>query len=82
MTQSLDDILLEFITKEYERKVFYQTSDGVVQKGMHTSLTSLHHLKGGTDEEKWAALSRLCLAGKIRRTGSHRHKTYAPVEAA
>jgi hypothetical protein len=82
-TATLDERVLGFIVKEYQKVFDYQTSDGTTRKHTHTTLTALHHMGGGaTDEEIWASLSRLVVAGKIKSTGSHRHKTYAPTKEA
>ena len=75
-----DERILKFIKRNYRETYDYQTAGGIVKQHRHTPLEKLYNLKGLERREIWDALSRLVFTGKIKATGSHRYKSYAPVE--
>lgn len=78
--EDADKKVLAAIKKRHKQTYEIPWSGGMRTIHEHMPLDALYRLRGIEVVEVWASLSRLVKDGKIKCTGSNRHKTYAPTD--
>lgn len=74
--EKADRRVLALIKRNYKKIIHYEFGD----VNHHTTLAELYKLRSLEQRDVWTALGRLAASKKIKCTGSHRYKSYAPTE--